>query len=61
MTWKIKIKGEKYIAEVLCDDLSSAVFKADQWGSQGAEVWIEDVTGNKVEEAALSKADDKIH
>jgi hypothetical protein len=61
VTWKIKIKGEKYIAEVLSDDLSNAVFKADQWRSQGAEVWIEDVNGNKVEEATLSKADDQIH
>jgi hypothetical protein len=61
MTWKIKIKGEKYIAEVLSDDLSNAIFKADQWRSQGAEVWIEDVNGNKVEEATLSKADDQIH
>jgi hypothetical protein len=61
MAWKIKIKGEKYIAEVLSDDLSNAIFKADQWRSQGAEVWIEDVNGNKVEEATLSKADDQIH
>jgi hypothetical protein len=61
MTWKIKIKGEKYIAEVLSDDLSNAIFKADQWRSQGAEVWIEDVNGNKLEEATLSKADDQIH
>ena len=61
MTWKIKIKGEKYIAEVLSDDLSNAVFKADQWRSQGAEVWIEDVNGNKVNEAMLSKAADQIH
>jgi hypothetical protein len=35
MTWKIKIKGEKYIAEVLSDDLSNAIFKADQCRSQG--------------------------
>ena len=61
MTWKIKIKGEKYIAEVLSDDFSNAIFKTDQWRSQGAEVWIEDVNGNKVEEATLSKADDQIH
>ena len=61
MTWKIKIKGERYIAEVLSDDLSNAIFKADQWRSQGAEVWIEDVNGNKVEEATLSEADDQIH
>jgi hypothetical protein len=61
MAWKIKIKGEKYIAEVLSDDFSNAIFKADQWRSQGAEVWIEDVNGNKVEEATLSKADDQIH
>ncbi len=61
MTWKIKIKGEKYIAEVLSDDLSEAIYKADQWRSQGAEVWIEDLNGNKVEEATLSNADDQIH
>ena len=61
MTRKIKIKGEKYIAEVLSDDLSNAIFKMDQWRSQGAEVWIEDVNGNKVEEATLSNADDQIH
>ena len=61
MTWKIKIKGEKYIAEVLSDDLSNAIFKADQWRSQGAEVWIEDVNGNKVDEATLSKAADQIN
>jgi hypothetical protein len=61
MAWKIKIKGEKYIAEVLSDDFSNAIFKADQWRSQGAEVWIEDANGNKVEEATLSKADDQIH
>jgi hypothetical protein len=51
MTWKIKIKGDKHIAEVLLDDLSHAIFKADEWRSQGAEVWIEDVNGNKVDEA----------
>jgi len=61
MAWKIKIKGERYVAEVLSDDLSNAIFKADQWRSQGAEVWIEDVNGNKVEEATLSEADDQIH
>jgi hypothetical protein len=61
MTWKIKIKGEKYIAEVLSDDLNQAIFKADEWRSQGAEVWIEDVNGNKVDEAALSKAADQIN
>ena len=61
MAWKIKIKGEKYIAEVLSDDFSNALFKADQWRSQGAEVWIEDVNGNKVEEATLRNEDDKIH
>jgi hypothetical protein len=61
MTWKIKIKGEKYVAEVLSDDLSNAIFKARQWRSQGAELWIEDANGNKVEEAALSKADDQIN
>jgi len=61
MTWKIKIKGEKYIAEVLSDDLSNAIFKADHWRSQGAEVWIEDGNGNKVEEATLSKPEGQIH
>ena len=61
MTWRIKIKGDKYIAEALSDDLINAIFKADQWRSQGAEVWIEDVNGNKVDEATLSKAADQIH
>lgn len=61
MTWKIKIKGEKYIAEVLLDDLVNAISKAGHWRSQGAEVWIEDVNGNKVDEATLSKAADQIH
>jgi hypothetical protein len=56
VTWKIKIKGDKYITEVLSDDLSHAIFKADEWRSQGAEVWIEDVNGNKIDEATLSKA-----
>jgi hypothetical protein len=60
MTWKIKIKGEKYIAEVLSDDLSNAISKANQWRSQGAEVWIEDISGNKVEEGTLSKPDDPL-
>ncbi len=61
MTWKIKIRGEKYIAEVLSDDLSNAISKADQGRSQGAEVWIEDSNGNKVEEATTSKPADQIH
>jgi hypothetical protein len=60
MTWKIKIKGEKYIAEVLSDDLSNAVFKAHQWRSQGAEVWIEDANGNEVDEAPPRAASDQI-
>jgi hypothetical protein len=60
MTWKIKIKGEKYLAEVLSDDPSEAISKADQWRSQGAEVWIEDASGNKVDEATLNKATDQI-
>ena len=61
MAWKIKIKGEKYIAEVLSDDFSNAIFKADQWRSQGAEVWIEDANGNKVEEGTVSKGADQTH
>ena len=60
MAWKIKIKGERYIAEALCDDLSHAIFKAEEWRKQGAEVWIEDANGNKVDEATLSKAADEI-
>ena len=61
MTWKINIKGDKYIAKVLSDDLSHAILKADEWRSQGAEVWIEDVNGNKIDEATVSKAADQIH
>jgi hypothetical protein len=61
MNWKIKVKGEKYIAEFLLDDLDTAIAKADQWRNQGAEVWIEDINGDKVDEATLSKAADQIH
>ena len=61
MTWKIKITGDRYIAEGVSDDLSHAIFKADEWRSQGAEVWIEDENGNKVDEATLSQAADQIH
>jgi hypothetical protein len=60
MAWKIKIKGEKYIAEVLSDDFSNAIFKADQWRSQGAEVWIEDANGNKVEVRRMTKSTDRL-
>jgi hypothetical protein len=56
MTWKIKAKNAKQTTEVVSDDPKYAVFKADQWRSQGLEVWIEDINGNKVEEAALRKA-----
>ena len=61
MNWKIKIKGDKYIAELLSYDHGNAIFKADEWRRQGAEVWIEDVNGNKVDEATLSESDDQIH
>ena len=61
MTWKIKIKGEKYIAEAVSDDLSHAIFKADQWRSQGAQDWIEDETGNKVDEPTPSEGADQTH
>lgn len=61
MTWKINIEGDKYIAEVLSDDLSHAILKADEWRSQGAEVWIEDENGNKIDEATVSKAADQTH
>ena len=60
MTWKIKIKGDKYVAELVSDDLSHAIFKVNEWRSQGAEVWIEDANGNKVDEAKLSTAPDQI-
>lgn len=60
MTWKIKIKGEKYIAEVLSGDLSDAIQRANQWRSEGAEVWIEDVNGNKVEEPVPNMTDQEI-
>jgi len=59
MSWKIKIKGDKYTAEALCDDLREAICKVDQWRSQGAEVWIEDVNGNTVDEATLTKPADQ--
>jgi hypothetical protein len=40
----------------MSDDPKYAIFKADQWRSQGLEVRIEDINGNKVDEAALRKA-----
>ena len=56
MTWKIKAKGSKQTTEVISDDPKYAIFKLDQWRSQGFEVWVEDINGNKVDEAALRKA-----
>ena len=56
MTWKIKAKGAKETTEVISDDPKYAIFKVDQWQSQGLEVWIEDINGNKVDEAALREA-----
>ena len=61
MTWKIKAKGAKQTTEVISDDPKYAIFKADQWRSQGAEVWIEDANGNKVEEGTVSKGADQTH
>ncbi len=54
MTWKIKAKGAKQTTEVISDDPKYAIFKADQ-------VWIEDINGNKVDEAALRKAADQTY
>ena len=59
MTWKIKAKRSKQTTEVISDDPKYAIFKADQWRSQGLEVWIEDINGNKVDEATLKKAADQ--
>jgi hypothetical protein len=59
MTWKIKAKGTEQTTEVFSDDPKYAIFKADQWRSRGLEVWIEDINGNKVDEAALRTAADK--
>lgn len=63
MTWKIKAKGTntKQTTEVTSDDPKYAIFKADQWRSNGLEVWIEDINGNKVDEAALRKAADQTY
>ncbi|MGH6989544.1 MAG: hypothetical protein ACREE3_06575, partial [Stellaceae bacterium] len=56
MTWKIKAKGTKQASEVISDDPKYAIFKTDQWRANGLKVWIEDLDGNKVDEAALRKA-----
>ena len=61
MTWKIKAKGPKQTTEVISDDAKYAIFRADQWRSQGLEVWIEDINGNKVDEAAVRKAADQTY
>ena len=59
MTWKIKAKGTKQSTEVISDDPKYAISRADQWRSHGLEVWIEDIDGNKVDEAALREAADQ--
>jgi hypothetical protein len=59
MTWKIKAKGTKQSTEVISDDPKYAIFKVEQWRSHGLEVWIEDIHGNKLDEAALRKAADQ--
>jgi hypothetical protein len=61
MTWKIKAKGAKQTTEVISDDPKYAIFKADQWRSHGLEVWIEDINGNKVDEAVLKNAADQAY
>jgi len=59
MTSEFKARGGKQTTEVIYDDPKYAIFKADQWRSHGLEVWIEDINGNKVDEAALRKAADQ--
>ena len=59
MTWKIKAKGTKQNTEVISDDPKYAISRADQWRSHGLEVWIEDIDGNKADEAAQRKAADQ--
>lgn len=61
MTWKIKAKGTKQTTEVISDDPKYAIFKVEQWRSEGMEVWIEDINGNKLDEAALRKAGDQTY
>lgn len=61
MTWKIKAKGAKQTTEVFSDDPKFAIFKVDQWRRDGLTVWIEDINGNEVDEAALRKAADQPH
>jgi hypothetical protein len=55
MSWKIKAKRSKQTTEVIFDDPKYAISKADQWRSHGLEGRIEDINGNKVDEAALRK------
>jgi hypothetical protein len=59
MTWKIKAKGKQQATEIFSDDPKYAIFKVDQWRGKGLEVWIEDINGNKVDEAALRQAADQ--
>jgi hypothetical protein len=47
MTWKIKIKGEKNIAEVLSDDLSNAIFKAINGGAKGRRFGLRTQTATR--------------
>ena len=55
MTWKIKAKGAKQTTEVISDDPKYAIVKVDQWRDHGWKVWIEDINGNKVDEAARGR------
>jgi hypothetical protein len=59
VTWKIKAKSAKQTTEVISDDPKYAIFKVDQWRSDGLEAWIEGMDGNKVDEAELRKAADQ--
>ena len=54
MTWKIKARRATQTSEILSDDARRAITVADELRMRGfEEVWIEDVNGNRIDEAEL--------
>ena len=56
VTWKIKARRATQTSEILSDDARHAITAADELRMRGfEEVWIEDVNGNRIDEAELRR------
>ena len=56
VTWKIKARRATQTSEILSDDARHAITVADELRMRGfEEVWIEDVNGNRIDEAELRR------